>query len=158
MIKLHAEELKLLHTMIKQVDEGIDRMAFNTCVPAFMVFVKELARLKSYKRDILEPFLVCLSPFAPHVCEELWEKLGYEESILLASFPQWEEKFLVEDTVEYPVQINGKVRFKISVPAEMGREEIGKEVLAHETAQKWLEGKEPKKLIVVPGRIVNVVM
>ncbi|MEM9720673.1 MAG: leucine--tRNA ligase [Bacteroidota bacterium] len=152
------EELKALHTMIKQVGEGIDRMAFNTCVPAFMVFVKELGRMKCYKREVLEPFLICLSPFAPHVCEELWEMLGHGDSITLSSFPDWEEQYLVEDTVEYPVQINGKVRFKLSVPADMGREDIGKEVLAHETAQKWLEGKEPKKLIVVPGRIVNVVI
>ena len=156
--KATKEEMKLLHTMIKQVDEGIDRMAFNTCVPAFMVFVKELTRLKCYKRAVLEPFLICLSPFAPHVSEELWALMGNKDTILNASFPDWEEKYLVEDTVEYPVQINGKVRFKLTVPADLDRDTIGKQAVEHETAQKWLEGKTPKKVIVVPGRIVNVVM
>ncbi len=152
------EELKYLHQMLKQVEEGIERLAFNTCVPAFMVFVKEMTRLNCTKREILEPFVISISPFAPHVSEELWEKLGHTHSILHAEFPSWDESFLKEDTLEYPVQINGKVRFKIEVPADMGKEEVGKIAIAHENAEKWLAGKEPRKIIVVPGRIVNVVV
>jgi len=152
------EELKYLHQMLKQVEESIERLAFNTCVPAFMVFVKEISRLNCHKREVLEPFLVCLSSFAPHVCEELWERMGYKATILTASYPKWDEAYLVEDTIEYPVQINGKVRYKIEVPAEMGKEEVGKTALAHEHADKWLDGKAPRKIIVVPGRIVNVVV
>ena len=156
--KPNGEELKLLHQMIKKVEEGIERMAFNTCVPAFMVLTKELGRLNCNKRAILEPYLICLSSFAPHICEELWAKLGQTESILFSDFPELKEEYLVEDQIEYPVQINGKVRFKIKVPANMEREEIGKEATSNDSAQKWLEGKAPKKVIVVPGRIVNIVL
>jgi len=152
------EELKHLHQMLKQVEEGIERLAFNTCVPAFMVFVKEMSRINCSKRSILEPFVISMSPFAPHVCEELWQRLGHEDTILKATYPVWNEEYLKEDTLEYPVQINGKVRFKIEVPADMGREEIGEIAIKHERAEKWLEGKEPRKIIVVPGKIVNVVV
>ena len=151
------EELKHLHKMIRQVEEGIERLAFNTCVPAFMVFAKEIGRLKCNKRAVLEPFLICLSSFAPHMAEELWEKLGHTDTILNATFPEWDEKYLIEDTVTYPVQINGKVRFKLELPADTARDEVGELAVSHEVAQKWLEGKTPRKVIVVPGKIVNVV-
>lgn len=154
----NQEELKFLHQMIKKVEEGIERLAFNTCVPAFMVFVKEIARLKTAKKEILEPFLICLAPFAPHICEELWQGMGHERSILEAAWPAWDESYLLEDMIEYPVQINGKVRFKIKVPADMQREAIGDQAIQDEQAQKYLEGKSPKKIIVVPGRIVNLVV
>jgi len=132
-------------------------MAFNTAVPAFMVLSKDLQKMKCNKRDILEPFLVLLSPFAPHFCEELWEALGHKTSILEASFPEFKEEYLAEDSVVYPVQINGKVRTKISVAADAGKEAVEEVALADEAVQKWLEGKSPKKVIVVPGRIVNIV-
>lgn len=153
-----AEELKQLHLAIKKVEEGIERLAFNTCVPGFMVLTKELGRLNCNKRSILEPFLIILSPFAPHFCEELWSQLGHDSSVLLAEFPQWEEKYIAEDEIEYPVQVNGKVRTKISAPADADRAGVEEIALANETVQQWLEGKSPKKVIVVPGRIVNIVV
>lgn len=156
--KASDEELKYLHQCIKKVEEDIERLAFNTCVPAFMVFVKEMGRLKCHKREILEPFLRVLSPFAPHFCEELWEKIGHKESILFSTYPQWEEKYLVESTINYPVQINGKVRTKIDAAADADKEAVEEIALGNETVQQWLEGKSPKKVIVVPGRIVNIVV
>ncbi len=155
--KPSKEELKALHTAIKQTEDSIERMAFNTAVPAFMVLSKDLQKMKCNKRDILKPFLVLLSPFAPHFCEELWEALGHKTSILETSFPEFKEEYLVEDSVVYPVQINGKVRTKISVAADAGKEAVEEVALANEAVQKWLEGKSPKKVIVVPGRIVNIV-
>lgn len=152
------EELKYLHQLIKKTEEGIERFAFNTCVPEFMVFVKEMGRINCRKRAILEPFVICISPFAPHLAEELWAGLGHTESVLTASFPQWKEEHLVEDVIEYPVQINGKLRFKLSVPADMVQDEVGRLAITHEQALPWLDGKPPKKVIVVPGRIVNVVV
>ncbi|MDW3646251.1 MAG: leucine--tRNA ligase [Bacteroidia bacterium] len=156
--KASDEELKYLHQCIKKVEEDIERLAFNTCVPAFMVFVKEMGRLKCHKREILEPFLRVLSPFAPHFCEELWEKIGHKESILFSTYPQWEEKYLVESTINYPVQINGKVRTKIDAAADADKAAVEEIALGNETVQQWLEGKSPKKVIVVPGRIVNIVV
>ncbi len=156
--KPSQEELRVLHIAIKKVEEGIERLAFNTCVPAFMVLERELKKLGSHKRAILEPFLTILSPFAPHFCEELWEKLGHTSSILHAQFPQWEEKYLEEKTVEYPVQINGKVRFKFKVDAEKTKSEIEELALSNPAAQKYLNGKDPRKVIVVPGRIINIVL
>ena len=132
-------------------------MAFNTAVPAFMVLAKELQQAKCNKREILEPFLVILSPFAPHFCEELWSMMGHQDSILKASFPEWKAAYLVEDSITYPVQINGKVRSKISVPSDADKKAVEEVALADNNVQKWLEGNAPKKVIVVPGRIVNIV-
>ncbi|MEL7534447.1 MAG: class I tRNA ligase family protein, partial [Bacteroidota bacterium] len=152
------EELKSLHQMLKKVEEGIDRLAFNTCVPAFMVFSKEIMKAKAHKRAVLEPFVIAISPFAPHFAEEMWAKLGHKDSVLTATFPQWEEKYLVEDSITMPVQINGKVRTKLSVPADASKEDVEAIAMANATVQQWLEGKTPRKVIVVPGRIVNVVI
>ncbi|MEM6803085.1 MAG: leucine--tRNA ligase [Bacteroidota bacterium] len=156
--KATDEELKYLHQCIKKVEEDIERLAFNTCVPAFMVCVKELGRLKCHKREILEPFLRVLSPFAPHFCEELWEKIGHRESILFSTYPKFEEKYLVESTINYPVQINGKVRTKIDAAADADKAAVEEIALGNDIVQQWLEGKSPKKVIVVPGRIVNIVV
>ncbi|MEM8887028.1 MAG: class I tRNA ligase family protein, partial [Bacteroidota bacterium] len=156
--KATDEELKYLHQCIKKVEEDIERLAFNTCVPAFMVFAKEIGRLKCHKREILEPFLRVLSPFAPHFCEELWERIGHKESILFSTYPKFEEKYLVESTINYPVQINGKVRAKIDAAADADKAAVEEIALGNETVQQWLEGKSPKKVIVVPGRIVNIVV
>ncbi|MEL6193078.1 MAG: leucine--tRNA ligase [Bacteroidota bacterium] len=153
-----AEELKFLHQTIKKTEEGIDRLAFNVCIPAFMVFEKELKRLKCRKRAILEPFAIIMSPFAPHLCEEIWESMGHKESILKATFPKWEAELIKEQQIQYPVQINGKVRFKLSVDADMSKELVEEKALSDPNAQKWLEGKSPRKVIVVPGRIVNIVL
>ncbi|MBT5424643.1 MAG: class I tRNA ligase family protein, partial [Bacteroidetes bacterium] len=125
---------------------------------AFMICVNELTDLKCNNKTILESLLVLLSPFAPHIAEELWQALGQTESIADAQWPSLNEDYLKEDQIEYPVSFNGKMRFKIELPADMPKEDIEKAVMAHETAKKWLDGKAPKKIIVVPKRIINVVI
>lgn len=152
------EELKALHKAIKKVEEDIDKYSFNTSVSTFMICVNELAALKCNKRAILEPFLIILSPYAPHIAEELWAQLGHEASIIHSSYPVAEEKYLVEVSHEYPVSINGKMRAKVSLSLDLSKDAIEEQALANETVQKWLEGKPPKKVIVIPGKIVNIVM
>ncbi|MEY5046882.1 MAG: hypothetical protein RLZZ175_241 [Bacteroidota bacterium] len=152
------EELKHLHKTIKKVEEDIERLSFNTSVSTFMVLVNELTNLKCSKRAILEPFLVILSPYAPHITEELWSKLGHTESISKAVFPAFNEEYLVESDFEYPVSINGKVRHKLNLPLSLSQEEIQKEALSTEQVTKWMEGKTPKKVIIVPGKIINIVI
>lgn len=152
------EELKSLHKTIKKVKEDIERFSFNTPVSAFMICVNELTALKCNKREILEPLLIILAPYAPHIAEELWAKLGNTESITYAVFPKVNEAYLVESNHKYPVSFNGKMRFMLELPADMSKEAIEKEVLANEQSQKYLEGKTPKKVIVVPKKIVNVVV
>ncbi len=152
------EELKVLHKTIKKVKEDVENYSFNTTVSEFMICTNELTAMKCNKRQVLEPLVIALSPYAPHTAEELWEKLGHDTSITNASFPSHDEKYLVESTHEYPVSVNGKMRAKISFPLDMPKEDIEKQVLASESIQKWLEGKTPKKVIVVPNKIVNVVI
>ena len=155
----NKDELKVLHKTIKKFEEDIERLSFNTTVSAFMICVNELTDLKCHKRDILEPLCIMLSSYAPHIAEELWMKLGKEPSVVDAPFPALDESHLVEDSFEYPVSVNGKLRFKIELPMNMQKQEIEEEVLKAEDLQKWLnEGNPPKKVIVVPGRIVNVVV
>ncbi len=153
-----AEELKVLHTLIKKVEQDINNFSFNTSVSAFMICANELSSLKCNKRAVLEPLIICLSPFAPHIAEELWEKLGHKNSILEASYPVFKEAYLKENAFEYPISINGKVRAKMNFALDMPKEDIEKLVMASEIVMKWTEGKPPKKVIVVPGRIVNVVL
>jgi leucyl-tRNA synthetase len=152
------EELKVLHILIKKVEQDINNFSFNTSVSAFMICANELSSLKCNKSTVLEPLIICLSPFAPHIAEELWEKLGHKTSILEASYPEFKEEFLKENAYEYPISINGKVRAKMNFALDMPKEDIEKLVMASEIVMKWTEGKAPKKVIVVPGRIVNVVM
>ncbi len=152
------EELKLLHEAIKQTQDGIERLAFNTCVPAYMVLSKELNRLNCTKRAILEPFVVIVAPFAPHLCEELWHLLGHKDTVMDAPFPKFQEEYLKEDRIEYPVQVNGKVRAKISAPADADKAAVEEIALADPKVQEYTNGGTPKKVIVVPGRIVNVVV
>lgn len=152
------EELKVLHKTIKKVEQDIENFSFNTSVSEFMICVNELSSLKCNKRAIVEPLIIAISPFAPHIAEELWEKLGHTESILTASFPKYDEQYLVESTFSYPISINGKVRAQMEFALDMPKEDIEKIVLASDIVQKWTEGKPPKKMIVVPGRIVNVVL
>jgi leucyl-tRNA synthetase len=153
-----AEEYKALHQTIKKVEEDIERFSFNTSVSTFMICVNTLSDLKCSKRGILENLIIVLSPYAPHIAEELWKILGHSESITYAKYPQWEEKYLVENTFEYPISINGKLRTKMEFSVDTTPAEIEKAVMESEQVQKWLEGKTPKKIIVVPRRIVNLVM
>lgn len=151
-------ELKVLHKTVKKIGEDIERFAFNTGVSTFMIACNELTDLKCRKRSVLEPLVVALSSFAPHICEELWEKLGHTSSVTTADFPAYDEQYLAEDSFEYPVQVNGKLRFRFSVALGLTPQQIEKEVMGSEEAQKWLEGKSPKKVIVVPNKIVNIVV
>ncbi len=153
-----ASELKTLHKTIKKVEEDIDRFSFNTSVSTFMICVNELTDLKCNKRSILEPLAIILSPYAPHIAEELWSLLGHKESITKTEFPKWNEKYLVEDSFEYPVSFNGKVRFKLNIPLQLSKEEIEKQVITSPEMSKFLNGDQIKKVIVVPGRIVNIVI
>ncbi|SIT14607.1 leucine--tRNA ligase [Belliella pelovolcani] len=156
--KPSAEELKTLHKTIKKTQEDLENYSFNTSVASFMICVNELTALKCNKKAILEPLAILVSPYAPHIAEELWAILGHEESIIHASFPEFNEAYLVESSHEYPVSINGKMRTKLTLSLSLSKEEIEKAALEDETVQKWLEGQAPKKMIVVPGKIVNIVL
>jgi leucyl-tRNA synthetase len=151
-------ELKVLHKTIKKVQEDIEKFSFNTSVSSFMICVNELTDLKCNKREILEPLSIILSPYAPHIAEELWRLLGHNETITYTDFPEWKTEYLTEDEFEYPVSVNGKTRFKINLPLNIAKEEIEKQVLATEELKKYTNGTAPKKVIVVPGRIVNIVV
>jgi leucyl-tRNA synthetase len=153
-----ADELKSLHRLIKKVTYDIDHFSFNTSVSAFMICVNELTALTCRKRAILEPLTVVLSPFAPHIAEELWHALGHATTVFDAEWVAYDERHLVESTVTYAVSFNGKTRFSLDVPAGMSNEDLEKAVLEHEISLKWTEGKTPRKVIIVPGKIVNVVL
>ena len=152
------EELKSLHKLIRKVGQDIEQFSFNTSVSAFMICVGDLQHLKTTSRAILEPLLVVLSPFAPHITEYLYRALGGSGSIVDAEWPQFEEKYLVESVTKYPVSFNGKVRFTLEIAASATPQEVETAALGAPEAAKWLEGKQPKKVIVVPGRIVNIVL
>ena len=152
-----AEELKTLHKTIKKVEEDIENFSFNTSVSTFMIAVNELITQKCNKRAILEPLLILISPYAPHIAEELWEKLGNTESISTAPFPIFEPQYLIESSKNYPVSFNGKMRFTMELPLDMTKDNIEKVVLAHQKTQAQLAGRVPKKIIIVPGKIINIV-
>ena len=152
------EELKSLHKTIKKVKEDIDRYAFNTPVSTFMICVNELTALKCKKRAILSDLCIILSPYAPHIAEELWSKLGNNESISYAVFPKHNEEYLTESNHKYPVSFNGKMKFLLDLPLTLSKEEIEKEVMGNEQTAKFLSGNTPKKVIVVPNKIVNIVV
>jgi leucyl-tRNA synthetase len=153
------DSLKTLHRTIKKMTDDLDRFSFNTGVSNFMICVNELTDQKCSNKQILEEVLIMLSPYAPHICEELWVKLGNEAgTINFAKFPKFDESHLVEANHAYPVSFNGKMRLKIELPTAFGTKEVEEAVLANADAQKWLEGKAPKKVIVVPGKIVNIVL
>lgn len=153
-----AEELKTLHKLIKKVGQDIEAFSFNTSVSAFMICVNELTSLKCNKRAILNDLAIMLAPFAPHITEELWHRLGNETSIFNTQYPKLNEEYLKENTIKYTVSFNGKARYTIDFAVDTPKEEIEKTVLEHENSQKWLEGKTPKKVIVVPNKIVNIVI
>ncbi len=153
------DALKTLHKTIKKVGDDLDRFSFNTGVSNFMICVNELSDQKCRNKSIIEQFVVLLSSYAPHICEELWVKLGHEAGTVgTQPFPVFNPDHLIEANHKYPVSFNGKMRFMLELPTTLSKDEIEKEVLAHETAQKWLDGNAPKKVIVVPGKIVNVVI
>jgi len=151
------ESFKTLHKTIKKVEEDIENFSFNTSVSTFMIAVNELTAQKCTSKDILEPLLIVLSPYAPHIAEELWSVLGHSESISTATFPKFEKKHLIESSKNYPISFNGKMRFTMELPLDMSKDAIEAAVLAHEKTQEQLQGRTPKKVIVVPGKIVNVV-
>ena len=151
-------ELKVLHATIKKIEEDVERLSLNTSVSNFMIATNELASLKCNKRAILEPFTILLASYAPHISEELWSLLGHETTIFDASLPSFDAKYLKEDSKEYPIMINGKMRTKISFSTDATQAEVQQSVTENEVVQKWLEGKSPKKVIFVPNKIVNVVV
>jgi leucyl-tRNA synthetase len=151
-------ELKTLHATLKKITEDIEKMSFNTSVAQFMIAANELGALKCNKRAVLEPLVVALAPFAPHISEELWEKLGHSTSVTVAKWPQWQAEYLLEDNFSYPISFNGKTRLQLEFPIALSKEEVEAQVLANPEVQAKLEGKAPKKVIVVPKRIVNIVV
>lgn len=152
------DALKIIHRTIKKIDEDIEKLSLNTSVSNFMICVNELTAIKCNNRQILTPLTVILSPFAPHVAEELWQLLGHKESISTAEYPEFKAEYLQESRHEYPISINGKMRAKMSFALDMPKEDIEKQVLASEVVKKWTEGKAPKKVIIVPKKIVNIVI
>ncbi len=156
--KATKDELKVLHKTIKKIRDDIERFSFNTGVSAFMICVNELADLKCYKREILEPLVLLLEPYAPHVAEELWQSLGHSGSVSSVSFPEFEAQYLTESSFQYPVSFNGKMRFKMELPVDLSVGDIEEAVLNADETKKWLDGKSVRKIIVVPKRIINIVM
>jgi leucyl-tRNA synthetase len=152
------KELKSVHKLIKKVGEDIEHFSFNTSVSSFMICVNELTDLKCAKKKILSDLLVCLSPYAPHIAEELWHAIGNTDSIVKTTFPVFNPVFLVEDTFSYPISINGKHRTNIEMGMEMAQPDVEQLVMTDDVVKKWLEGKQPKKIVFVKGRIVNVVV
>ena len=152
-----GEALKTLHKTIKKVQEDIENFSFNTSVSTFMIAVNELTAQKCTSNDILEPLLILLSPYAPHIAEELWNQLGHNESIATAAFPEFDASYLVESSKNYPISFNGKMRFTLELPMDFNAQQIEEAVMAHEKTQEQLAGRSPKKVIIVPGKIVNIV-
>lgn len=152
------EELKAIHKLIKKVTQDIENFSYNTSISAFMICANELSTLKSSNRHIMDLFTRVIAPFAPHIAEDFWHRLGNEDSVVDAQWPEYNEDYLKEDSVNYAVSFNGKARFNIQVPAGTAREEVEKIALANPLAAKWMEDKTPKKIIVVPNKIVNIVL
>lgn len=151
-------ELKILHRAIKKIEDDTERFSFNTGVSAFMILVNELTDAKCHKRDILQPMLIMLAPYAPHIAEELWHALGNTTSVIDATYPVLEQKYLMETSKEYPISINGKLRTTLHISLSASQEEVEQIALANEVVQKWLEGKPPKKIIYIKNKMVNIVV
>ena len=147
----------MLHKLIHKVSTDIENFSMNTSVSAFMIAVNDLTDLGCTSREILEPMVILLSPFAPHICEELWNRLGHDTSVSCAAFPEYVESYTVENTFEYPVSFNGKMRFKLELPKNVDPKAAEAAVLDSPNTEKYLAGKPVKKIIVVPSKIINVV-
>lgn len=152
------DELRVLHTCIKKVTDDIERMSMNTCVSHFMIATNDLRRLNCSKRAVLEPLVVMLAPFGPHTAEELWHRLGYATTVCDATWPEHNEDYLKLDVINVPIQINGKLRANVDLPADVTEADAVAAALALENVQKWLEGNPPKKVIFIKGRMINVVV
>jgi leucyl-tRNA synthetase len=148
----------VLHKTIKKIQDDTERISFNTAVSSFMICVNELTELKCNKKAILNELVILVSPYAPHIAEELWQLLGNAENVCKASFPEYKAEYTIDNTFVYPVSFNGKTRFMLELPIGMPVAEVESAVLQSPEAQKWLGGTAPKKVIIVPGKIVNVVM
>jgi leucyl-tRNA synthetase len=152
------EELKVLHRTIKKIEDDTERFSFNTAVSGFMIATNELSDLKCHKRSILEPILLLITPYAPHIAAELWSLLGHTDQVLDASYPVFDPKFVVESSKEYPISVNGKLRTTMTIALDAAQSEVEALVLANDVVQKWLEGKAPKKIIFVKGKMINIVI
>jgi len=152
------QELKILHKTIKKVEEDILKLSYNTAISQMMIALNELGKHKTNKRKILSPLVILLSPFAPHLAEELWEELGHDESVEFAPFPKYNERYLKESTKTYPIMFNGKMRHKLDLATNLSKDEIEESVLSDEKVKSLLEGKQLVKIIVVPNKIVNLVV
>jgi leucyl-tRNA synthetase len=151
-----AKLAKVLHQTIKKVGSDTEDLAFNTAISQMMIFVNELTAQDKRPRAILEPFVLLLAPYAPHLAEELWQKLGHDKTLVYEPWPQHDEALLIETTVQIVVQVNGKIRARLDVPSQMAKEELEKLALANTDVQSFLDGKQIKKVIVVPGKLVNI--
>ncbi|MDE7114958.1 MAG: leucine--tRNA ligase [Muribaculaceae bacterium] len=156
--EMTREEKKAVHKLIRKITEDIENFSYNTSVAAFMIAVNDLTSLKSTNKDAMDIITRLIAPFAPHIAEEFWHRLGHEGSVVDAEWPEYDEKALVEDTVKYPVSFNGKMRFMVEAPATASKEDVERLALSDSNASRWLDGKTPKKVIVVPGKIVNIVI
>jgi leucyl-tRNA synthetase len=152
------EELKVLHKTIQKIDADTGSFSYNTAVSQFMICLNELSSLKCNKRCILEPLLILLTPYAPHICAELWQLLGNTTSILDAPYPVFEEQYVKESAFTYPIAVNGKTRTEMGFALDAANSAIEQEVLANEVVKKWMEGKPLKKVVIVKGRMINVVV
>ena len=151
-------ELKVLHKTIKKIEEDTERFSFNTGVSTFMICVNELTDLKCYKKEVLEQLLILLAPYAPHISEELWNHLGNSGTILDQPFPKWNEKYLKETSKAYPVAINGRTRTELTLALDATQQQVEELVMKDAVVTKWLEGKQPKKIIYVKNKMINVVV
>jgi leucyl-tRNA synthetase len=151
-------ELKILHKAIKKIEEDTERFSFNTGVSSFMICVNDLTDLKCHKKEVLEQLLILLAPYAPHISEELWSILGNSGTILDAPFPKWNEKYLKETSKAYPVAINGKTRTELTLALDATQQQVEEIVMKDAIVTKWLEGKQPKKIIYVKNKMINVVV
>ena len=154
----NKQEFKILHKLIKKIEDDLEKFSLNTSISSFMIATNELAQIKCNKRQILEPLTIIISPYAPHLSEEIWNKLDKKNSIAYAKFPKLNPIYLIEDSFEYPVSVNGKMRAKLSFPLDTPMKDIKHEVLNHHIIKKWLDGKNPKKVIIVHKKIINVVL
>jgi leucyl-tRNA synthetase len=152
------DEFRILHQTIKSVRSDIERFSLNTCISHFMTATNELKRLNCTERAILEPLVLLIAPFAPFISEELWEQLGHQTSVHLAAYPEFDPALIVEDVITYPVCVNGKKRTEASFDLNATQKEMETTVLSMESVQKWLEGQTVKKVVIVPGRMINIVI